>query len=80
MGRGIERGLRAAASTGAEDLAEFFQLIHPDDRERAGRQIGALLEQGSEIEYQFRAVAGDRIVWIYDPSTLMRDAEGRRPR
>jgi PAS domain S-box-containing protein len=56
---------------------EFLQLIHPDDRERAGRLIGALLESGNEIEYEFRAVVGDRIVWIYDRSTLVRDAEGR---
>lgn len=56
---------------------EFLQLIHPDDRERAGRLLGALLENGNEIEYEFRAVVGDRIVWIYDRSTLVRDAEGR---
>jgi PAS domain S-box-containing protein len=56
---------------------EFIQLIHPDDRERAGRLLGALLESGSEIEYEFRAVVGNRIVWIYDRSTLVRDAEGR---
>jgi PAS domain S-box-containing protein len=56
---------------------EFLQLIHPDDRERAGRMLGALLESGSEIEYEFRAVVGDRIVWIYDRSTLVRDTDGR---
>jgi PAS domain S-box-containing protein len=56
---------------------EFLQLIHPDDRERAGRLLGALLESGREIEHEFRAVVGDRIVWIYDRSTLVRDAEGR---
>jgi len=56
---------------------EFLQLIHPDDRERAGRLLGALLESGREIEYEFRAVVGDRIVWIYDRSTLVRDADGR---
>jgi PAS domain S-box-containing protein len=56
---------------------EFLQLIHPDDRERAGGLLGALLENGKEIEYEFRAVVGDRIVWIYDRSTLVRDAEGR---
>lgn len=55
----------------------FLQLIHPDDRERAGKLLGALLESGKEIEYEFRAVVGDRIVWIYDRSTLMRDAQGR---
>jgi len=57
--------------------AEFLQLIHPEDRERAGRLLGALLENGHEIEYEFRAVVGDRVVWIYDRSSLVRDAEGR---
>ncbi|MCX7363493.1 MAG: PAS domain-containing protein [Alphaproteobacteria bacterium] len=63
---------QAPRSSGA-----FLQLIHPEDRERAGRLLGALLEKGSEIEYEFRAVVGDRIVWIYDRSTLTRDAEGQ---
>lgn len=62
---------QAPRSSGA-----FLQLIHPEDRERAGQLLGALLERGSEIEYEFRAVVGDRIVWIYDRSTLTRDAEG----
>jgi PAS domain S-box-containing protein len=57
--------------------AEFLQLIHPDDRERAGQLLGALLENGHEIEYEFRAAVGDRVVWIYDRSSLVRDAEGR---
>ena len=57
--------------------AQFFQLIHPDDRERAGRLLGALLESGDEIEYEFRAIVGDRIVWIYDRSSIVRDTEGR---
>lgn len=57
--------------------SEFLQLIHPDDRERAGRLLGALLESGREIEYEFRAVVHGRIVWIYDRSSLVRDAEGR---
>jgi PAS domain S-box-containing protein len=57
--------------------AAFLQLIHPDDRERCEKLLGALLESGSEIEYEFRAMIGNRLVWIYDRSTLMRDAEGR---
>jgi len=51
--------------------AQFFQLIHPDDRERAGRLLGVLLENGDEIEYEFRAIVGDRIVWIYDRSSVV---------
>lgn len=55
----------------------FLKLIHPDDRERCGKLLATLLEGGSEIEYEFRAVVGDRIAWIYDRSSLVRDAEGR---
>ncbi len=57
--------------------SEFIQLVHPDDRERTGRLLGVVLESGSEIEYEFRALVDGRTVWIYDRSTLVRDAEGR---
>jgi diguanylate cyclase len=56
---------------------DFFKLIYPDDREQVGKLLGALLKSGNEIEYEFRAVVGGRIVWIYDRSTLVRDANGR---
>ena len=55
----------------------FLQLIHPDDRERCGKLLGSLLESGSEVDYEFRALIGGRIVWIYDRSTLVRDAAGQ---
>jgi two-component sensor histidine kinase len=35
------------------------------------------LQEGSEMEYEFRAVIAERTVWIYDRSSLVRDAEGR---
>ena len=55
--------------------AAFIQLIHPDDRERTGKLLGDLLESGCEIEYEFRAIIGGRLVWIYDRSTLVRDGD-----
>jgi len=57
--------------------AEFLQLIHPEDREYALGVLQRCLESGSEVDYEFRAVVGDKIVWIYDRSMLVRDAEGR---
>jgi PAS domain S-box-containing protein len=55
---------------------EFFALIHPDDRERAAKTLGACIESGSEVDYEFRAVVGDRVRWIYDRSSLIRDGDG----
>lgn len=55
---------------------DFFALVHPDDRAAAAATIGACIEQGIDADYQFRAVVGDRVRWIYDRSTLTRDAEG----
>lgn len=59
------------------DAAGFLALIHPEDRERALGLIGACLESGSEIEYEFRAQVKGRTVWIYDRSGVLRDAAGR---
>lgn len=55
---------------------EFFALVHPDDRAAASATIAACLDQGIDADYQFRAVVGDRVRWIYDRSTVTRDAEG----
>ncbi|MCE9650512.1 MAG: PAS domain-containing protein [Parvibaculum sp.] len=55
---------------------EFFALIHPDDRERAAKTLGDCFASGSEVDYEFRAVVGDAVRWIYDRSSLIRDAEG----
>jgi PAS domain S-box-containing protein len=57
--------------------AEFLALIHPEDRERALATIGGCIENGGEIDYEFRAVIGDCVRWIYDRSSLVRDADGR---
>ncbi|MCC7275638.1 MAG: PAS domain-containing protein [Alphaproteobacteria bacterium] len=56
---------------------EFVALIHPEDRERTLATLGACLAGGGDLDYEFRAVVGDRVLWIYDRSTLVRDAAGR---
>ncbi|HEY4344859.1 MAG TPA: histidine kinase dimerization/phosphoacceptor domain -containing protein [Parvibaculum sp.] len=56
--------------------SEFFALIHPDDQERASKTLGDCVASGSEVDYEFRAVVGDTVRWIYDRSSLIRDAAG----
>lgn len=55
---------------------EFFALVHPDDRDAASATIAACVEKGEHADYQFRAVVGNSVRWIYDRSTLTRDADG----
>jgi len=55
---------------------EFLSLIHPDDREHAWSKIRACIEEGVDADYQFRAVVGDEIRWIYDRSALIRRPDG----
>lgn len=55
---------------------EFLALVHPDDRPIAWAAISACIEKGTDADYQFRAVVGNSVRWIYDRSALIRDAEG----
>lgn len=56
---------------------EFLALIHPDDRAAAWAVIAGCLENGTEADHQFRTVVGNTVRWIYDRSTLSRDADGK---
>ena len=55
---------------------EFLALVHPEDRAVALAAISACIEKGTDADYQFRAVVGNSVRWIYDRSALIRDAEG----
>ncbi len=55
---------------------EFLALVHPDDRAATLATITACVEQGKDADYQFRAVVGDTVRWVYERSTLTRDADG----
>ena len=67
---------REDAPTNSE---EFLALVHPDDRAAVWAAISACIEKGTDADYQFRAVVGDSVRWIYDRSALIRDAEGILP-
>jgi len=56
---------------------EFLEFVHADDRATVLDTIRDCLARGSELEYEFRSVVGGDVRWIYDRSTLTRDADGR---
>ena len=64
---------RKEAPTNSE---EFLALVHPDDRAAVWAAISACIEKGTDADYQFRAVVGGSVRWIYDRSALIRDADG----
>jgi two-component sensor histidine kinase len=55
----------------------FIAMIHPDDREMAWRSVSTCIETGSDADYQFRAIVGDTVRWIYDRSAVVRHPDGR---
>lgn len=55
---------------------EFLALIHPDDRAQAWERISACLAGQGDADYQFRALVGDEVRWIYDRSALFRNPDG----
>lgn len=57
--------------------SEFIALIHPDDRDMAWRSVSNCIETGADADYQFRAVVGGTIRWIYDRSAVVRHPDGR---
>jgi PAS domain S-box-containing protein len=55
----------------------FISIVHPDDRERAGAAIRQCVAGIADAEYEFRAIVPKGLLYIYDRSKLVRDAEGR---
>ncbi len=58
------------------NVAQFVSLVHPDDRANVWAAINAALGNGNDAEFQFRAVVGDSVRWIFDRCGLVRDAAG----
>ncbi len=56
----------------------WLQIVHADDRERAGREAGEAFTSGKGGVSEFRWLAHDgRVVWVEARSTVITDANGR---
>jgi PAS domain S-box-containing protein len=57
---------------------DFIIRVHPDDRAFVGNMVRKALQDGGDLDYEFRIVLPDgRIRWIADQGELQRDADGR---
>jgi two-component system cell cycle sensor histidine kinase/response regulator CckA len=69
---GLESGDRVAS------YEDFLARVHPDDRELVGNTVRRALEEGGDLDYEFRVVLPDgRIRWIADHGEIRRDEQGR---
>jgi PAS domain S-box-containing protein len=54
-----------------------FQIIHPEDRDRAARQVNATIETGTPYDIEKRIVRPDGVVrWVRSIGEVVRDGEG----
>lgn len=66
---------RAAAGA---PLAEFFEGIHPDDRERVGAEIEKVLESSGSFSSEYRLLRADGTVrWVAAQGRCIPDETGR---
>ena len=64
---------RAVIST----YEDFIERVHPDDRAMVGSAIAQALENGANLDYEFRIVQpGGAVRWIADQGRIVRDEQG----
>jgi PAS domain S-box-containing protein len=69
-------GYPPAELTGNPDM--WWELIHPDDRDRAQQEDIRHYETGEPLNQEYRMVTRDgRVVWVRDMAVIVLDGEGR---
>jgi PAS domain S-box-containing protein len=55
------------------------QRLHPDDRDRAMKDVEVLASEGSDHNLEYRLIAADgRVVWIRDMVSVIKSDDGQR--
>jgi len=56
----------------------FFQLVHPEDRERVTDEIAETSVSTTPLRSEYRMLSRDgRVVWVHDEAVTVRDDDGR---
>jgi PAS domain S-box-containing protein len=57
---------------------DFLARVHPDDKELVGATVRKALDEGGDLDYEFRTVLPDgRLRWIADHGEIQRNEQGR---
>jgi PAS domain S-box-containing protein len=74
---GLNRILGLEEVTSDAPVDDFFNRVHPEDRERCAAHWNALRERGEEIDQEFRIIRPDGSVrWVHDRGRAIRDDNG----
>ena len=74
----LDRLFGLAPGATARSLADFFRLVHADDRERVVDACRRCADQGADFEEEFRVVWPDGTVrWLFDKGKTMLGSDGR---
>jgi two-component system phosphate regulon sensor histidine kinase PhoR len=74
----IERLTGYTADDWRRDSELFFQLVHPDDRERVRGDLARATDQAEPFRSQYRLRTRDgRVVWVRDEAVPVLDADGQ---
>ena len=69
-------GYSAGEWLGQPDL--FFQLVHPEDRDRVTDEIAKASASTTPLRSEYRMLSRDgRVVWVRDEAVTVRDDDGR---
>ena len=56
----------------------FFQLVHPEDRQRVTDEIAETSASTTPLRSEYRMLSRDgRVVWVHDEAVTVRDDDGR---
>jgi PAS domain S-box-containing protein len=73
----LDRLFGLSSGTSARSLAEFFRMVHPDDRDRVIEACRRCAEYGADFEEEFRVVWPDGTVrWLFDKGKTVLDSDG----
>lgn len=74
----IESLLGYPATAWTNDPRFWCHVVHPEDRDRVVETDRAAIEEGRDLDIEYRSVHRDgHVVWVHDTATLIRDVDGR---
>jgi PAS domain S-box-containing protein len=78
VGPRIESMLGYPATAWTNDPRFWCRVLHAEDRERVVETDRAAIEEGRDLDIEYRTVHRDgHVVWVHDTATIIRDVDGR---
>jgi PAS domain S-box-containing protein len=74
----IEAMLGYPVTAWTNDPRFWCQVVHAEDRDRVVETDRAAIEEGRDLDIEYRTVHRDgHVIWVHDTATIIRDVDGR---